>query len=887
MGRFQIKRAKVSRPRKIAFIRTVSQRERVAKTLRKAIIWGSTITAGLIIVSAIASVFFYSHYSDIVERRVNAGFWQTRAGMYAAPYKIAKGQHVAPDTVIDLLRRAGYIEGGAAWTGSFERNGNELSITTSNAYSLEPETTVIKFDGRRVAEIRQNGVLADAYEIESEMLTGRSETKRGKNQVLKFEQIPENLRNAIIAAEDQRFFEHSGIDPRGIARAALANITGGEIRQGGSTITQQLVKNTFLTPERSFTRKFAEAFLAIALERKMSKEDIFAVYCNEIYLGQYGASGVHGVEQAARTYFGKELKDLDLAQAVTIAAMIKNPRHFAPHKNAQAASERRQAILARMAELGFTSAANVEIARATEIKLTAPKPSDRAIAPYFVDAAMRELEGRFKNDYLNSNLNTRVYTTIDTQMQAVAERAVAKHLEGLDAVYSKVAPSKAKGASSGAIANRKSQSANRRLQAVIVAIDPHTGHILAMVGGRDYRESQFNRATDALRQPGSTFKPFVYATAYERGYSPITVSADRPTEFGTIGGKPYKPANFHDGYTMTNITLKSALVRSSNVVAVRTAMDVGLGQVAAKARDFGFENVTAWPSMALGTLEATPLQIAAAYAAFANGGVRVNPTFIDRVVSGDDSLVYISTPDGRQVIKEQTAYLVTDALTDVVRRGTAAKANGALGDGVVFAGKTGTTKDGWFVGYTPNLVTVAWIGLDDNQDLHAQASDIALPLWVDFMREALKLRPEYGGDRFPMPAGLTEIVVDPENGMAAGPYCPQREKAVVPTSAATYFKCLRHEPLETMFAMADSHETDESFETITIDIPPAYVEPNADRRIERDLERLDRFERRDLSRRPERRIEYDEYSDDDDELMIRRPRGRDRDDDDPDDGTLN
>jgi penicillin-binding protein 1B len=260
--------------------------------------------------------------------------------------------------------------------------------------------------------------------------------------------------------------------------------------------------------------------------------------------------------------------------------------------------------------------------------------------------------------------------------------------------------------------------------------------------------------------------------------------------------------------------LKSALVKSSNVIAVKTAMDVGLGTVAKTAREFGFENIQTYPSMALGTMETTPLQLAAAYAVFANGGTSVEPTFIDKVVSGSDEMLHLSTPKGKQVIREQTAYMVTDALMDVVRRGTAAKAAGALGKNVVFAGKTGTSKDGWFVGYTPNLVTVAWVGLDDNQDIHATGGDIAVPLWVDFMREVVRLRPEFGGASFAMPKGLTEVVVDPETGMAAGPYCPQRETAVVPTSAATSVTCFKHEPLNMMYAMADVHDTDPTVTTI-------------------------------------------------------------------------
>ena len=802
-----------------AFAQVETRAQRIRRVATKALIWTSAVGAVLVVAATVASILFYNHYAAIVERRVDAGFWQTRAGMYAAPYQIRKDQQATPDAIVDQLRRAGYIEGtqeGTVWNGSYETTKTGLKITTSNAYSLEPEITNINFAGNRIKQIEHNGANADTYQIEPEMLSGRSETKRAKNHALKFEDIPANLRNAILAAEDQRFFDHHGIDPRGIVRAFVANMSGREIKQGGSTITQQLVKNTFLTPERSFTRKFSEAFLSIALENKMSKQDIFAIYCNEIYLGQYGASGVNGVEQAARAYFDKDLKDLTLDEAATIAAMIKNPRAYSPQKNPDNSRDRRNWILTRMRDLGLSNASDIELAQNVETKLAPPKANDRSIAPYFVDAATRELSSKFDNDYLNSNFNTRVYTTIDTQLQAAAERAVTKHLEGLDKYFSKKScASKEASPDLSSIQNPKSKIQNGcRLQATIVALDPHTGHVLAMVGGRDYRESQFNRATDALRAPGSTFKPIVYATAYERGYSPISTAADQPTEFATIGGKPYKPSNYHGAYTNTNLTLKTALVKSSNVIAVKTAMDVGLGSVAKKAKEFGFENIQTYPSMALGTMETTPLQLAAAYAVFANGGTSVEPTFIDKVVSGSDEVLHLSTPNGKQVVREQTAYMVTDALMDVVRRGTAAKAAGALGKNVVFAGKTGTSKDGWFVGYTPNLVTVAWVGLDDNEDIHATGGDIAVPLWVDFMREVVRLRPEFGGASFAMPKGLTEVVVDPETGMAAGPYCPQRETAVVPTSAATSVTCFKHQPLDTMYAMADVHDTDATVTTI-------------------------------------------------------------------------
>lgn len=769
---------------------------RLKRFARSAFYYGFISAATAILIGVIGFAYFYNHYSAIVEQRVKSGFWHSRAGIYAAPLTLKKDQKTSREKVVEMLRRAGYVEGNApeqVWNGSFIEKGGAIEIKTNNYYNLQPETAIVRFSGNQISAINNGKAEIEEYNIEPEMISGRTETKRGENHVLKYEEIPENLRHAILTAEDQRFFEHYGVDPKGIARALVTNISEGRIKQGGSTITQQLVKNTFLSPEKTFGRKFSEAFLALALESKMTKEEIFALYCNEIYLGQYGSSGVHGVEQAARAYFDKDLNKLSLAEAAAIAAMIKNPNRFAPHKNEESAKLRREFIIAKMAENGIVSQSEAENSLKTALALAKPKLNDKTIAPYFVDAATKELSAKFSRDYLNTNFNARVYTTIDTHLQNLAERAVSNQLAALDKTYAKK---------------------NVKLQASLVAIDPRSGHILAMVGGRDYRESQFNRATDALRQPGSTFKPFVYAAALERGKTPLTIVSDRPTEF-RHDNKPYKPANFGNSYAMNEITLKTALAKSSNVAAVEIAYDAGLRNVARKAEEFGFKNVQPYPSMALGAIEVTPLELAAAYAVFANGGRRVEPTFIDRIVSGENEMLYLSVPGEEQIIDQKTAYMITDMLEAVVERGTARSANGALGREVVFAGKTGSSNDGWFVGYTPNLVTVAWIGVDETEDIKATGGEVALPLWTEFMKAVVQTRPEFGGENFTMPKGLTEVAVDPETGMIADNFCPHREMVVAPASAVSNIKCLRHQPkLETYTAV--NAETFDSPETVII-----------------------------------------------------------------------
>ena len=783
------------------YVHTEKTSLRLKKILKSALFYSSIALAVAFIISAFGFIYFYSYYSSIVEKRIAAGFWHNRAGIYAAPRTLQKDQKISKESVVELLRRSGYIEKDSpdtVWNGSFTVNDASVEIKTNNYFGTKAETAIIKFSGNKIESISSGASNLENYEIEPEMLAGRSEAKRASNHVLKYEEIPENLRDAILTAEDQRFFEHHGLDLRGIARAIYQNIANYEIKQGGSTITQQLVKNTFLSPERSFRRKFEEAFLSIALENQMSKEDIFALYCNEIYLGQYGSAGVHGVEQAARAYFDKDLKDLNLTEAAAIAAMIKNPNHFAPHKKEAEAKLRRDWILTKMRETGKVSPEQAQTALKTEPALAKPKRDDQTIAPYFVDAATKVLTDEFRRDPFNTNYNMRVYTTIDTQLQTVAEQAVTNHLSKLDKIY---------------------RQKGLNLQASLVAIDPKTGHILAMVGGKDYRESQFNRATEARRQPGSTFKPFIYATALEHGRTPMSVFYDRATAFVYDNGKPYKPANYGGSYTNDKITMKTALAKSSNVVAVEAAMDIGLTKVARQAKVFGFENIEAYPSMALGTMEVTPLQLAAAYAVFANGGREVNPTFISKIISGEDNIVYQSMPGENQIISEKTAFMITDMLEAVVERGTARKANGALGKSVAFAGKTGSSKDGWFVGYTPNLVTVAWVGFDENEDIGSTGGEIALPLWTDFMKAAVRIRPEFGGESFPMPKGLVTVDIDPETGMLASAYCPHSETVVVPSSASSNIKCLRHEPDLPETLLAENTETEEFSEGTIVIVP--------------------------------------------------------------------
>jgi penicillin-binding protein 1B len=717
---------------------------------------GVVLFLGACAIAADAVARSYRFYSQIIDARLATGYLTSQPGLYAAPRVLEAGQKLSCEKLVAALRRAGYLETNASnvWSGSF--------IVADTAVEIRParskQVVRVTFDGEQIAEIRGDGMLLESFKLEPEILSTNLSSKAGKREVLSYAEIPDVLVHAILAIEDRRFFEHSGVDVNGLARALVRNVTDEQLAQGGSTITQQLVKNTYLTPEKTLQRKYAEAMLSFALERRLSKNDIFALYCNEIYLGQRGAVGVRGVKEAAEVFYGKELRDLTLAEAATLAGMIQSPARYSPVRHPEAARSRRNIVLAAMRENGWITAEQNTSASAEPVTV-APAPAvDDSLAPYFVDYVNRLAESD----------NQRIYTTIDLELQQAAERALKKQLDRLDVVY-----------------------ANRGLkpQAALVALDPHTGNVLAMVGGRNYAESQLNRATDAMRQPGSTFKPFVYAAAVEDGFSPVRMFMDAPREFVYDRDKIYRPANYGGGYSMREVTMRTGLVRSLNVVTVDVALQTGLARISNLATRFGLPKPERYPALALGTEEVTPLQLAAAYAAFVNNGQRVEAKAITSV--GEPPATHAAPSTVDQVVSPTTAYMITNMLQGVVERGTAHKARGAV-RGTAIAGKTGTSRDGWFVGYSPNLVCVVWIGFDDNKQLGLTGAEAALPAWVDFMNDAVTLRPDLGGENFECPEGIKFVEIDAATGLRSTVTCPVRELIAVTERMAPNMECYLH-----------------------------------------------------------------------------------------------
>ncbi|MBD2427762.1 penicillin-binding protein 1A [Phormidium sp. FACHB-1136] len=525
-------------------------------------------------------------------------------------------------------------------------------------------------------------------------------------EVVNMEDISPHLKRAVLAIEDSYFYSHNGINPSSVGRALLANVQAGSTVEGGSTITMQLVKNLFLTPERSISRKVAEAVLALRLEQIFSKDEILEMYLNQVYWGHNN----YGVETAAQSYFNKSAKDLTLPEATVMAGLIQAPERYSPFNNYTNTKQRQAIVLGRMRQLGWISAEEQASAQASPLLIGEVKSFSTSSVPYVTDATVLELKDRFGADAVLRG-GMRVQTTIDLVMQRQAEEVVRSH----NARISRMAD-----------------------QMALVAIDPRTHFVKAMVGGVDHSQSQFNRATMAQRQPGSAFKPFVYYAAFATGrYSPDSSIADTPVSYPD-GYRSYSPRNY-DGSFMGDISIRKALEVSRNVPAVKLGQTVGINTIIELCRTLGIESpMLPVTSLPLGAVDLTPMEMAGAYATFANNGWHSDPTFIVQVTDSTGNLLLDNTPNPQLVLDPWAAASLNDVLQGVIVRGTARTA--AIGRPA--AGKTGTTdsqRDVWFVGYVPQLATAVWVGNDNYRPMRSGATGgtYAAPVWRDFMRQAL------------------------------------------------------------------------------------------------------------------------------------------------------
>jgi 1A family penicillin-binding protein len=572
-----------------------------------------------------------------------------------------------------------------------------------------------------------------------------------------------HLVRALIAIEDQRFYEHRGIDTVRIMGAAMANLREGRRAQGGSTITQQLARQSFLTTAKTFRRKIEEAIVAARLERAYTKDEILELYLNKVYFG----AGLYGAQAASLGFFGKPASDLTVAEAALLAGLVKSPSTWAPTVNMERAVARRNVVLQAMADSGAITADEATVARAEEVALEDALRHEEAHGAYFQEQVRLQLVEQFGWERVY-NGGLRVYTTLDVDMQKAAEQAVTVSLERLEAQRAKLEARSRRGAAAKAGEGDESPEPPP-LQAALVALDPKTGEVRALVGGRDFEESRFNRAVQARRQPGSAFKPFVFAAALEQGFSPASV-IDRLNEPLSTPEGAWVPEDESSGASW--MTLRTALRTSSNRAAVRLLERVGITPTVDYAQDMGVGALPKVPSLALGSGEVTVISITGAFTAFANEGQVVEPILIRRVEERDGTVVFQHEPKPRQVISKTTAFLVSSMMSDVITMGTASRAR-REGFQLPAAGKTGTTNDyhdAWFIGYTPNIVTGVWVGFDQPQTImrNAYASEVAVPLWARFMKEATKgHKPEW----YSPPAGVVGVNVCRLSGLLPNDGC--------------------------------------------------------------------------------------------------------------------
>lgn len=709
----------------------------------------------------------YDRYSRIIDAGLQGDIFVRTSGIYAAPLVLHRGGSTRMNDLLEHLTALGYVDQrpeASGARGAYRVNGSTVEIIPSDDAKID-ETRA--FHQLRVTFGRGGGGIVNLVDldtrteieqadVEPELISTVTNKDREKRKIIDYRDLPAELVAAIVVIEDRQFFEHPGINWRGILRALIRDYQAGAIREGGSSITQQLVKNFFLKPDRTWKRKLSEAYMSLILEQRLSKEEIMALYCNQIYLGQRGGFSINGFGQAARTYFGKDILNLALHESALLAGIIRSPNYYSPYSNPDRARERRNLVLEKMAEEGRITRAQAESAQNQPLGITGKSQGVNASdAPYFIDYLIRQLEREYEGSE-QSLRSLRIYSTIDLNLQRAAYQAVTENMARVE----------------GLVRQRRRDTSG--LQVAMVALNAKSGEILAMVGGRDYSQSQLNRAVDARRQPGSVFKPFVYAAALEAGESsgqfgdgsgitPATTFLDQPKSF-EVDGKPYAPGNFGDQYEMKAVTVRDALVQSKNVITVEIATQIGISRVQAFAERAGLTRVPGYASSALGVGEATPLQVASAYTAFANQGTRVAPVAIRKLTSREGRTIDEMKRETSPVMSPALAFVMTSIMQDVLDRGTGTSVR-QRGFTAPAAGKTGSSRDAWFAGYTPNLVCVVWVGFDNNTDIGLTGGSIAAPIWADFMTQALRVRPELGGD-FVLPGeGLTSYQIDPATGM--------------------------------------------------------------------------------------------------------------------------
>jgi penicillin-binding protein 1B len=756
---------------------------------------GISLIALLLITSS--GIVLGSWYLKTLETTVKEKFdgrkWRFPSKIYSDSYLLYVGMNIRLDDFIEKLRRLGYRETKSAPNSKgeyrYQKASGVLDVYLHDfVYPTEPfkgSLVRIAFQGATIAKVNNiaTGQEMFSFELEPELVGGLYERIWQERRVVALRDVPPLLIQAILAIEDERFYRHVGIDPVALLRASWVNMRSGGVVQGGSTLTQQLVKNFFLGGERTFSRKMKEAVMALVVERQYSKKEILENYLNEIYLGQRGSQGVHGIWEAAQFYFSKSLSDLTVGETALLAGLIRGPNNYSPYRSVQAASKRRNVVLAKLVEDKIISNRQYDAAL-REVLPTRELIKVTNDAPFYVDFLRRELAETYSNEMLTQE-GLRIFTSLDLQLQRLAERTLAEGLKHLEQTYPAL----------------KRRGEDDDLEGAIVVVRPQTGEIKAMAGGRNYQKSQFNRVFQARRQPGSIFKPFVYLAALMYGgeggkkFTAVSKVDDSPFSWN-YEGQEWQPGNYNDEFFGT-VTLRRALEKSLNSATARVAREVGIRRVRDVAYRLGIQsNLPAVPALSLGAAEVTPLEVAVAFSTLANNGVRTRPLTVKQVMDPNARVLEKRDVRVEKVIPAQMAFLMNNLLKGVLDRGTADFAR-RWGFTRPAAGKTGTTndyKDAWFVGYTPDLLAVVWVGFDNQSKLGLSGAQAALPIWTEFMKRATAGTPVTD---FVAPPGIKFVDVDPLSGQLATVNCTSKIREAFAEGDEPTLTCALHpgEPL--------------------------------------------------------------------------------------------
>jgi len=730
--------------------------------------------------------YFYFKYGSIVDERLKQPLFADTAKIFAAPREVRPGQKLTARLIANELRAAGYSSDGGAQAsklGTYSEGAQTITVHPGpQSYHAEDGATIRVQAGVVESITDDHGQPLSSYELEPLLITGLSEdTNRTKRRLLTYDEIPPNIVHAVMAIEDRRFFEHGGVNFFSMISWAWHDVIGDRKHRGGaSTLTMQLAKLLFVADTGTIKYKITQIMVAFHLEHRFDKKQIFEMYANQIPMGQRGSFSVDGFGEASQAYFGKDVKQLDLAECAFLAGIIQRPSYFNPYRHPERTVERRNLVLDSMVETGAITKDQAEHAKEEPLHLTAASV-DAAEAPYFVDLVHDQLLQKLGDRDFNHE-GLRIYTSLDPDLQRASADAVEVGMKNVDTLVDNMHK------------HRKPGQVITYPQVALIALNPHTGQVLALVGGRNYSTSQLNHAV-AKRPTGSVFKPFVYAAAYntaiagtilpgqDKPFTAVTMLNDEQTTY-EVGEQEYTPRNYKDEYH-GQVTAIYALAHSLNNATIALGAQVGFDNVAALGRESGIKNARGTPSVAIGSYDATPLDMAGAYTVFANNGLHLDPWLLASVRTPSGDIINDYTPTSKQVLDPRVAYLTTNLMEGVMNFGYGYEVR-KRGFTAPAAGKTGTSHDAWFGGFTSNLICMVWVGNDDYTDVKLAGALAAAPIWAEFMNRAVAL-PQYSDTHeFTPPEDIQVVRLDKETNLLSDEACPAAYSAAfLPGTAPT------------------------------------------------------------------------------------------------------